>query len=149
MGPRALPFSRSVCSCRILQRAGGWRRMQNAARERPNGPCVLGVERPNGPKHPKRLGDNVTQAVAAFRMHLQPPYCWRTMQQQTQGEAPRARVPSALLPSPSLGPVGFSCKLFNFLLSTERATNQQTNQTNKQTNKPNKTKKQTNKQINK
>ena len=67
-------------------------------RERPNGPCVLGVERPNGPKPPKRLGDNVTQSVAAFCMHLQPPYRWRIMQLQTQGEAQRARVPSLLLP---------------------------------------------------
>ena len=72
--------------------------MQNAARERPNGPCVLGVERPNGPKHPKRLGDNVTQAVAAFCMHLQPPYGWRTMQLQTQGERNALGTQVPLLP---------------------------------------------------
>ena len=52
----------------------------------PTGRAFFGVERPNGPKHQKRLGDNVTQSVAAFCMHLQPPYGWRIMQLQTQGE---------------------------------------------------------------
>ena len=63
----------------------------------PTGRALLGLKGPTG-RNTKRLGDNVTQSVAAFCVHLQPPYGWRIMQLQTQGERNALGTQVPLLP---------------------------------------------------